>query len=151
VILLFLTWNDNQGRVITPAFPMILVRKFKIKTPFDLSKACWWVAVKMLNKPSLKKRNWWLQLHFTERSTSFSKVWFQLTFCLSSLGSFKIFLGKVIDRLNPFTCTSMSKGLANFCKIFGTFIDQWNHFTCKSMESHISIQVLFAISTTIFD
>ncbi len=38
-----------------------------------------------------EKRTWWLQLHFTVRSTSLSHVWFQLTFWFRFLGSFEIF------------------------------------------------------------
>jgi hypothetical protein len=97
--------------------------------PFVFSKACWWVAVNML-KLYWKKRNSWLQLHFTVRSISFSKVWFQLTFCFRSLGSFGIFWERSLTNqtplrfrfhtplytftCNPFTCNS--KGLLNFCK-----------------------------------
>ncbi len=81
---------------------------------------------------------------------SFSKVWFQLTFCFRTLGGlvpvdilfqdfrkFWNFWVKIIDQLNPFTCNS--KGLTNFCIFFGKVIDQLNHFTCKSMEIHILI------------
>jgi hypothetical protein len=57
-----------------------------------------------------------LQIHFTVRSTSFRKVWFQLTFCFRPSGSFRNFLGRVIDQLNPFTCNS--KGLSNFFQFF---------------------------------
>jgi hypothetical protein len=39
-----------------------------------------------------------------------------LAFCFRSLGSFRIFLGKVIDQLNPLTCNS--KGSSNFGNLF---------------------------------
>ncbi len=67
---------------------------------FVLIKACWWVAVNML-KLYWEKRNWWLQLHFTVRSTSFSKVWFHLTFCFRTLGSFGIFWETSLTNLTP--------------------------------------------------
>jgi hypothetical protein len=67
---------------------------------FALSKACWGVAVNIF-KLYWEKRNRWLQLHFTVRSTSFSKVWFQLTFCFRSLGSFGFF-GKGHWPIKPF-------------------------------------------------
>jgi hypothetical protein len=57
---------------------------------FVLSKACWWWVAVNMQKLYCEKRNWWLQIHFTVRSTLFSKVWFQLTFCFRSLGSFGI-------------------------------------------------------------
>jgi hypothetical protein len=52
-------------------------------------------------------------------------------------------------EIGNFTCKS--KGFTNFCNFYGKVMDQLKHFTCKSMEIHISIQALFAISTTIFD
>jgi hypothetical protein len=38
-----------------------------------------------------------------------------------------------------------------FWNFYGKVVDKLNHFTCKSMGIHISVSVLLAISTTIFD
>ncbi len=146
---MFLTLNDTQGtegRVIAPAFPKILVRKFKKKTlSVWVRHADEWQStcptskeMKLMTSTSLYSK-----IHLIWQGLVPVEILFEV------FRKFWNFLGKFIDQSNPITC--VSNGLANFCNFFGKFIDQLNHFTCKSMEIHISIWVLFTISTTIFD
>jgi hypothetical protein len=116
-----------QVRVESNAFFPVL----QVFWPFVLSKACWWVAVNML-KLYWEKRNWWLQLHFRVRSTSFSKVWFQLTFFLRSLGSFGFFFWeRSLTNLTPL------HGILRDCQIFAIFF--FGRSLANWTTSHVSL------------
>ncbi len=126
-ILLFLTLNANQGRVITPAFQKILVRKLTLRHADEWQSTCsTFREKKLMTSTSLYSKIHLIQQHLV-----------QVDILFEVLRMFWNFSGRVSGQLNTFTCKS--KGLVNICIFFGTVIDHLNHFTCKSMEIHTSI------------